>query len=300
LVNADTFRRLMGARLQSLSSSRPPRKGRPAGRQPQGRPGRSGGQPAHPLDVALLEEVEQKAVRLLHEIGRFTGGDGDAAAIGREVRQELEVVLQLPVLESLSPPVRPPKFEAMVEDLNARLDADPAVWGSGLSWLFVHSLGRILGETDYEHQSRSWIDEWLLNKIIAAALLDLGLDEAATWQAVTLVKLLTTHQRWYVFQSPPKRRAYSVLESWLQDADVQQYLQVNRYQNVLWYNKEAFEQLAWWMLWLAVTRIAAGPGGLTGEAVEEMLVSYDVVEQLLDAGRQSQYQVEKLLAVLEG
>jgi len=39
-------------------------------------------------------------------------------------------------------------------------------------------------------------------------------------------------------------RAYQVLQSLLRDNEVQRFLQVNRYQDVLWFNGEAFEELA--------------------------------------------------------
>jgi len=99
-------------------------------------------------------------------------------------------------------------------------------------------------------------------------LLDLGLDQAAAWQAVAVVKSLTTHQRWFgqeLDRPAGKRgrkqiaaeRARRVLTTLLQDGEIQQFLLVNRYQGVLWFNKEAFERVVWWMLFLAVVEISA-------------------------------------------
>jgi hypothetical protein len=273
LVNAGLFRRLMDARVT----------------EPEGQ-----------LDAGLMDEVEQKTVHLLREVKQLTGGAGDEMAIAREMRQKLEATLQLPILESRFPLPRSRKYKAAAKYLNAKLTDDPVIWGSLLGWLFTHALGQVVSELDFEQQSRSWIDEWLLGKIVASALNDLGLDEAAAWWAVTVIKLLTTHQSWFKVQAPKKKRAYQVLQSMLQDNEVQQFLQVNRYQDVLWFNKESFQQLLWWMLSLAVVAISADPLRPATEVTEEILACYDIVQQLRRAEGGSEYQVEKLLAIVEG
>ena len=46
-----------------------------------------------------------------------------------------------------------------------------------------------------------------------------------------------------------KSIAYQILSSILSDSDALNYLGVNRYQDVLWFNKEAFEDLMWWLIY---------------------------------------------------
>lgn len=280
LVNATMFRRLMDARLVE-----------------------AGGQ----LDQALLDDAEQKTLCLLREIKGFTGATEDETVLAQEMHRELEALLQLPVLESRFPQPESPKYKAAVEHLAANLDADPFIWGSLLGWWCVHSLGKIVAQAGFESQSRSWIDEWLLGKVSAGALRDLGLDESAAWQAVGTVKLLTSHQRWFAAQAPDARpRAYQILQALLKDDEVQLYLQVNRYQGVLWFNKEAFEQLLWWLFVVATVEISAEPplDGTRGrlrpatEIAKEILACYEVIQLLHQAEERSDYQVEKLLSVV--
>jgi hypothetical protein len=273
LVNPGMFSRLMAARVT---------------------------QPGQQLDAGLMDEVEGKTAHLLREAKGFSGAAGDEMVIAREVRHKVEAALQLPTLgDRFPPPKRLRGYREALKYLQTNLGDDPAVWGSLLGWLFVHSLGKVLHETDFEAQSRSWIDEWLLGKIIAGALRDLGLDEAAAWWRVALVKLLTTHQRWFESQVPGEKQAYRVLVSWLQDSEVQQFLQVNRYQDALWFNKETFEQLLGWMALLATVQISADPQRPASQVPHEIAACYAIVQQLLRAGQQSEYQIEKLLAVLE-
>ena len=270
LVNAATFRRWMDARLTET-----PQK----------------------LDEALLEEAEHKTIHLLQEIRQFTGAPGDNAILARQMRQELEALLPLPLLGARAPWSESEEYKAVAKYLTAELNADPVVWGCLLGWCCVHSLGKIAGETGFEGQSRSWIDEWLLGKVLAGALRDLGLDEPTAWRAVTVVKLLTSPQRWFTTEAPdPAARAYRVLEQLLHDDEVQQFLHVNRYRDVLWFNKEAFEQLLWWLL--LVAKISMAPLHPEARIAQETLAGYGIVQRLRQAEEESGYRVEELMTLL--
>jgi hypothetical protein len=235
------------------------------------------------------------------------------------------------------------------------LDGDPATWGTLLGWWCVHSLGKVAGEaatasrhlqgeTGFAERSRSWIDEWLLGKVLVITLQDLGLDENMAWRAVAVIKLLTSHQEWSVLHPAPPglvlRPAFSatalrassgvggpvlrppeagsvgatpddrlpgaqarvpasaqvVLENLLKDDEVQQFLRVNRYGDVLWFNKEAFEQLLWLLLVVAVQITASRP---VAEAASAILAAYEVVQQLHQAEERSGYQLEELVRLLQ-
>jgi glycosidase len=277
LVNAHLFRRLMDARVT----------------EPDGQ-----------LDAGLVYEVEQKTAHLIREITKLTGGSGDevarvADAIASEVRRKLEAILRLPVMGSRFRLPRSREYRWATEYLQAGLRDDPGAWGTLFGWLFTHALGKAVGGADFEQISRSWSDEWLLGKIIAGALQDLGLDEGTAWQAVTTIKILTSHQRWCELRAPEDKRAYQVLESWLKDDQVQHALQVNRYRGILWFNKEAFERLVWWMLLLAVVSTSADPLRPKPEVAQEIATCYDVIKKLQRAEEESGYQVETLLDVVK-
>ncbi|MDY6878295.1 MAG: alpha-amylase family glycosyl hydrolase [Chloroflexota bacterium] len=257
-------------------------------------------EPDGQLNAGVAPQVEQKVAQLLREIKQLTAGSGDETAIAQEIWQKLEALLHLPVLRDRFPLPRSRKYKWAVEYLQAGLYDDPATWGTLLGWLFTHALGKVVDEADFEQISRSWMDEWLLGKIIAGALQDLGLDDGASWQAVTTIKILTSHQRWFETDAPKKKQVYRVLESWLKDDEVQQFLQVNRYRGVLWFNKEAFEQLLWWMLLVAVVTISADPLRSTAEVSQEIVMAYDIVSKLQRAEEESGYRVEDLLEAAKG
>ena len=183
----------------------------------------------------------------------------------------------------------------MIDLLVAQLGNEKAAWATALGWHFVHKLGKVVDAKDYADLSRGWIDEWLLGRILARAIQNMGVDYATAERAVGLIKLLTSNQRWFEFKAPQpaNRLAFAALSRLLRDSEVQQFMGVNRHQGVLWFNKEAYEQLIGWLTLPAVVDSVVSLSDEKAVAqVEERLA---VVRKLLAASEASEYQVEKLL-----
>jgi hypothetical protein len=150
------------------------------------------------------------------------------------------------------------------------------------------------------------MDEWMLNKIFISTLNDLGLDDRSNWRAVTLVKLLTSHHAWWnrIASAPDKKSRsaeYLTLTSILSDSDALGYLGVNRYQDVLWFNKEAFEDLMWWLYIIAAVESSGAegsdkPGEDSGTSI---LRCYNTISNILINAQASGYKIEKLLDLLK-
>ncbi len=117
-----------------------------------------------------------------------------------------------------------------------------------------------------------------------------GLDEGAAQRAVDAIKVLTSQQDWFDGDTAAAKRPRNVLDALLADEDAVRFLQVNRYDEIDWYNKESFEELlAWLML------IEAVQATVVGEDVPRTLgAAYDIITALQAAEAQSEYQVGKL------
>jgi hypothetical protein len=258
LVNADMFQRLMEGRIT-----------------------RTGILP----DVSLADTVERGARELLRAIGEFVAGKGDEDTIAREMRAKMCAILQLPVYGDRN----------IRKYLRKGLDDDPAAWCTLFGWLCVHNLGKVLNEKEFEGPSRSWIDEWQFGRMLTGVLRDMGLNEQTAEYHVAVIKLLTAHQRWYANDHPPG--IYEIFSSLFRDSDTQRILQVNRYQDILWYNKEAFEKLLWWLFVVVVIEGTARSPSLP---VEEFRRYRKLLMKLQRASKASGYQVEKLLEGVRG
>jgi glycosidase len=283
LVNAEMFQRLLDARVTK------------AGKE---------------VDTPLLDEVEEKTDTLLRTIAVFLGTEAEpvpaqlqaddaddpeeddlSASMARHVRSELAAALRLstPKHALLSDAVEGKKaLDGVQEALE-----DESAWGGLFAWIFVHALGEIGEDVDRAGQSRSWIDEWLLGRRIKNTLVEIGIDDDLADRIVTGIKVATAHQR--VFEGHLNERADVMLTRLLQDADVQKLLRVNRFQDVLWFDKEGFEQLLNWLLLINAVMASSGP---TPPDPAIIAARYHTVEQLRQAAAKSGYQVEKLRTAL--
>ncbi len=240
LVNADLFRQLTGL------CGKPP------------------GQPAWQKIDARIAEL---GANLGQEVHAITGGGGLAATeLATTLRLETRALLQLPRLDRTLTSSRSTELRAAVRYLEDGLTDEPAIWGTLLGWLFTHSLGDVAGGPAGAERSRAWIDEWLLGRILTSALADLGLDDEAVAWALARIKVLTTHQRWHRHAAGGGERTRRVLEPLLRDPAALHLLQVNRHQGILWFNKEAFAELVWWMFVAATVEITAGIVGTDSRA----------------------------------
>ena len=288
LVNADTFQRLIRA-------------GAPASREAKVRESGTGDS-----QEAMAAEVEDRMARLLQKIKSVADGGASPEVIARRTREELEAVWDLSsAIGELGLPDDIADYlqggPTGVPDTG--LDSDPRTWSVVLAWLFTHALakvtraGSVVSTGDFPGISRSWQDEWLLGKITAGTMQEMGLDEASAWWGVKTVKILTSHQLWFDHLDTESGSAYRVLRTWLRDDEVQQFLRVNRYQDVLWFNHEAFEQLAWWMMLVATVAVAADAARPSMDAIT---ACYQLIEELRLAEQTSRYRVEDLLEAVKG
>jgi hypothetical protein len=254
---------------------------------------------------SIFNEVEDKAIQLLNGIKEHTNGTGDSLTIGRNMREKVLALLRIPILQERFPKPRSRKYNAALKYIDAGLSNQPnfhqgapLAWCTLLSWIFTHSLGEVVSDQDYADISRAWIDEWLLGKIIAKTLINLGLSEQISWRSVGIIKLLNSHQDWYEGQIPKKQQAYHALRSWLRDNELQQFLGINRYQDILWFNSESFQELLWWMFLISLVKTSPKWDQLDLGA-EEIISRYEVITELLKAAEGSGYQVKVLLEAVK-
>jgi glycosidase len=258
----------------------------------------------------ILRQVEQKMVDILRAVKAAAQAEGDEVLVAKAVCAKLETVLALPVILKQLASTSEDTGRA-VATYRAATDyvlkdwkaAAPLTWGVLFGWLFTHALGMVVDvdavstgtderDVSPDEISRGWIDEWLLGKLIAAALEEWGLEAEAARRAVALIKLLIGYQRWFEETNDP----YDVLYAMLREREVQAYLGVNRYEDILWFNHEAFEQWARWMLLLSAVDLATDAGD---DFAEFFTARYTLVRQWLKAEAASEYQVAKLLEALK-
>ncbi|HEY89998.1 MAG TPA: alpha-amylase [Thermoflexia bacterium] len=253
-------------------------------------------------DQRVSQQVKQKMLDLLRAIQETESDEAHEEKmqeIAEEVCAKLEALLTLAAFWAEDDSRTSPADKELRDYLLTRLAADePVVWGTLLGWLFTHNLGKLVESEEYAAISRSWLADWLLDKVIARALRELGVAEEPTRHALATIKLFIGHRRWLGgAESLGAVTALDLLQTALCEPAVQAYLGVNRYEGVLWFNQEAFEHFLWYLLMLETVELLAGDAPEKARA--EIAAGYEIITQLLAAEEKSGYQLAKLLAAVQ-
>jgi len=294
LVNAGQFQWLIDNRvIEEITSELPERESQ-----------------THKIADNVTEEVERKVTSLLEAIKTYTASDGNQEESVQEIMSALRTALLLNAIknqhQSLFGRDHSDGWEFLYSGhrLGVKLtNGDAQVWGTLLGWLCTYRLGAAAGAQEREIPaiSRSWIDEWKLGTYLANALQGLGLNEDDSWLAVGIIRFLINHQSWYTGYQKEGLSVYQLLESWFRDTDIQKFLVINRHQGILYFNKEAFGDLLWWMFLIALIEALSQPQQHPqGKEIEMQIARcYELIQKLKQAEENSEYQVEKLFAALD-
>lgn len=282
LVNAHTFRRILDLRTEITRGT------------------------AEDLPQEFLHEIEQKTLNFLSEVKQYVHGTVDEHHVADDVINALRATLMVPLLLGRFIDPGDDNQKRFVQFLRSGFFRSELQAGCQLIWVFVHSLGKIAGNrNDYDEQGRSWIDEWLLNHIIYKTLQELGFNPDDISQGILAVRIFTGHQHWYGDVEPGNAQpggaykgAYQALEQFLNDSEVQRFLKINRYMDILWFSKEAFELLLTWMAFTAMVNVSGDAASTEDEQHTSLAACCKVLSELYEASNNSGYQVEKLVEIV--
>ncbi len=252
-----------------------------------------------PPNTELFQELKAKYLEFLNEVNNYTGSNRDVQPIADDFGNDLISIVRLKQVMTELGRSRSRMAKAAVQYLKQSLPRDLFHCSVLFGWSLVRHLGRVLVEQDYEAQSRSWIDEWLLGKIFAIVGKELGFNDQQAWQAIALIKILTSHQNWYESDGHMPGRAYRIFTRFMEDQEVQHFLQINRYQDILWFNKESFESFIAWLFEIAIVDIQTDETIDRQAQVSQLIDCFEIIEQWRKAEEQSGFQVEKLIQGLK-
>ncbi|MDI6735424.1 MAG: alpha-amylase family glycosyl hydrolase [bacterium] len=236
----------------------------------------------------ILTQFEQDMEVLLRRIKEFVGGNGDEVKIANQSMNLLSATLKL---EGLAPISGNEEYNSALNYLQSGIYKEDSTYLPVLrvlfSWVIVSGLGRAKSESGYERQSASWLNEWLLGKIVRHTFTELGCDGYTAGRETHLLGILTT---WHNgFDSAPKVKAM------LDDPKVAAYLNFNWHQDTLWLSKEALEELMYWLFVASVVHIIVSnkKGWQT-----KVIKCYKMVIKVLESAEELGYRVEEMKGVI--
>lgn len=244
----------------------------------------------------ILLELEWKITPLLYEVKHYQNSPKDPSSLIHEIKNKASLLLTFssaplddPFHEDISKEIK--EFLFPQNTLNRR--AMVVLW----LWVFTHLLGKLSENEDHAQQTRAWLDELLFNKHIRSTLMEMGFEEAEVWDMVHLMNILIIHQEWCSslnqMNLPSTNLAYNTLIGWLKDPDISRFIKINRYQDILWFNKERFEELLQSMLLIAYLQQKEQPA--ENNESSTLNACYLIIQKLRTAQQHSAYQLEKLI-----
>ncbi|HDQ46115.1 MAG TPA: alpha-amylase [bacterium] len=209
-----------------------------------------------PLNRALLDDFEQSMDQIGAGISGFIRVTPPETGLGRAARDELAVLLGLPAHATHFPLLTEAKAPVIQEAIQSLYDEPVRAAGVLFPWIVLHRLGSVQTPHEAAAVSRSWIDEWLLGKIVADVLSEIHPDSERVWEAGLLIRILTTHQDFMSGRSE-EVTAYAFLEELLRDPDARRFVRIHRHQEAVWFHKESFEDLMRWLIVSGVILVLA-------------------------------------------
>jgi hypothetical protein len=219
----------------------------------------------HPSSI-LMDDVVNETARLIEMILVLSGRPPGKSAPGYEIRLKMS--------------------KALHENTGLRM--------ASIIFAYIAQLGKIIDPEDVRNNSISLFDEWKTGRYVENAVSGLGLTEQEVIRVVKMVRVMISMQKW--IDDPDNQDPAAFLQSTLVNPDIQLLLQMNRYQDILYYSKEGFDDF----LSCLMASVVLEPDS-TDPTIqyERILVARDMLASLQKASDWSDYQVEKLLQAFE-
>ncbi len=188
----------------------------------------------------LLQTLEARAVRLCEAIGDAVMITGQPRACARRARAYLDRALLL-----LAP--SDAKEEGRLDVFLQGIRRDAVSFGLLLAVLTTEAVRHLVAKAE---ASRFRADV-LPDRRIASALKALGADDAQVGDLLDLFRLLETYSDVIVGMPPDEAAFRAMTRTMLVDPRSHAFLRVNEYEEEHWFNRESFEELIRWVLFLA-------------------------------------------------
>ncbi|MCC6146303.1 MAG: alpha-amylase [Anaerolineaceae bacterium] len=248
------------------------------------------------VSPALLEEAEGKIQSLMNGIIELVGPQNNQQAIVQDTALLLDLVLSLPMLDRRFPAPIGDAYAAAVTYITKPLKESKNSWLALFGLVFTQYLGKNLSSKDFARYSLRFLEEWRLAPELAQTFRQMGLSETENQKALAIIRLLLKNHQW--LQKHAGKSPLAILQNWLGDKDIREFLSIHLYGDILWFNKEAYEEFLWWM-GLSSILGSLGEGRVNiSKLIENLLAATSIIKKLLEAEEVSGYQVSLLLKAL--
>ncbi len=249
------------------------------------------------IDSIDSDEIKNKVSAFLNGIALQVPGITNQSEVQANISHLIFTILRFPgFLKQLQIPPSD-KLNKLTAFLSDRFLHSESHWMTLMTWAVAHSIGNLTGVKNQADLTISWLKEWRLKKYLEDALLQSHDNKAEIQDMVLALDIGISLQNWYENFKPGSLQA--TLQKWFSEPEIQYYLKVNRYNEILWFNREAFSDFTWWVSILPIIQIASKEDAGATDLVETALHLFDFITILEKLVKASSYQVEKLITLAD-
>ncbi len=238
-----------------------------------------------------LEDFETKLAVFLRAVSRHAG-----------CGENIDALLKIARAELASFPLKRTLEKAGLDKQTVARIVKPVTGDNGasfnliaLAWIAVHHLGRIhtMSETTDERAlGRQRLHDWFLRKALVSIFEQRGEDPGQAYMDALLVVVLCTHED--LFDPSAGLPLDETIQILTGEPAAAEYLQINRFDDVLWCNREQLERLM-----AAFTMISAVKLLAAGKVKASLLTgTSEISHKILTAADHAGYQIEKTMKQL--
>ncbi len=231
-------------------------------------------------DASSPAQLQAAAAGFVGEVAGYILYDRDTSALVADIEKSFN---DLTIFRSW---LRKSKAQ-VTQYLQSGLGTEPETGLLITLWSILRHIGKLKPDTDYEPAGADLIDELELVKPITTLFRKAGYNDENLQYQIQVLKILVRYQNHLKNEIIENTR--QVFRSLLDDNAIHELLGINSWEGTIWFNQEGFEELCWWLMMMAA--VEKGGQGLTNE--------FALVRAWLSAMEKSEYQLEKLLAILK-
>ena len=248
--------------------------------------------PGQELDAIERAEIPNRVSEFLDGVSHFTQSDYHISELKNEVTDLFCTCVALQgALTKRLPGAGKRVLESAGSICKTVID-NKEKWLTLITWGLCSRTGKLVNSEDYAAQSLSWLDEIHLNKPFTESLRQLAGNDVDLQRYNLLLRVGISHQGWY--EAASKEPLQGIVKNWFTDPEVQRYLQVNRYQDELWYNKEAFNSFVDWMSLITLCQHTADSQTSATSLSEVILHLEEIITGMKKISEKSGYKFDKL------
>ncbi|TFG17968.1 MAG: alpha-amylase [Promethearchaeota archaeon] len=236
----------------------------------------------------LLRKIGKSLNKFLKEAKKYSASKGEITSIEAEILDKLHLIFNLnTVVQNIHVSS---SLNKEISDFLPKNKFEKVVL---ICWVFVHNLGKLTDLRNYELRTRSLIDDWHLSKYLQIVLksFNSGTDDEIA-EKLSLIKILVKHQNIFSAISLSDNIEPSYIVVLMSDPEVQQFLNFNRFQDVLWFSAERVKMLMRWLFLITFLKSIDLKDELGLSKIDKTLRS---IKKWLKIADQSGYQVQKFL-----